>query len=179
MVSVRLHAVPPLCDFMFENIDNGASVAGFWLLGGSAELQIAGFFSVEAGGAWLMSSIWGTEPDRFVRAGVAPILSDRRDSTGVGSVTQLGLTAGYRAFTRFASPDGHDGSEVTRGATGGVSLDFSRFSSPRVAFTYRFAATYTMPLSQTRTGYWGGAYFEEFADLRNALDFSFQIGLAF
>ncbi len=178
LISVRLRASLPLTDLMFMNVSNGVGFGGVWLFGGSAGVEI-GSLSLEAGSAFMLTSIDGTQPDSFVRAGYAPTLSEERDEEGHLNVTKLYFAGGYRQLERFASPDGHDGSELTRAVTATAGIEFSHFKTARVAVTYRFLAGFTQPVSRTTSGYWGdNVYFSGMPDLRNAVDLSFQLGLA-
>lgn len=102
---------------------------------------------------------------------------------------QLDALAGYRLVYRAETRDGHDGSETTHGLRANAGLEVARrpergadeniASSPGV--TLRLLSGVTLPIVQRRADNWADReyYFTADDDLRWALDFAFDVGLAF
>lgn len=193
---LKLHLTPPLGQWVFVNAfgapkSNGEGRAGgalpfardsarpaaVTIVGGSATVELDQFWAFEAGGNWLFTSIEGTGYDLFARAGIAPVILDSRKLDGRGWTAQFDALLGYRALKRYDAPDGHPGTELTHGVRGDVGVEFIRhFGS--TGFGARLLTGLTLPLAQTRTGYWERhSYFDTADDLRVALDVGLDLVL--
>ncbi len=179
-LSVRLRAMLPVTSFMNINAGGTGSQIGVGVAGLSFGAELWHLWAVEAGaGAWF-TSIYGLDTDLFVRSGVAPRIADWRGPDGHGWTLQCDALAGFRQQSRFLSPDGHDGTEETEGVTGNVGFEWARFSSSRGALVLRLLTGVTVPVTQTRTGYWASHnYIDPAADLRYLVDLTFTVGVAF
>jgi hypothetical protein len=175
-VSVRLRFTPPLGSVIF--VGDKASV-GVGLGSASLGIEIRQLLAFEAGAAAIFHDIHGPDPDYFLRLGVVRTARDWRKADGTGWMAQVDLLGGFRQITRSGSPDGHDGSEVTTGATGHVGLEWSDRRPDGTALLLRVIGGATVPLTQTTTGYWGGSYFGSFGEFTFAVDLGFNLGIAF
>jgi hypothetical protein len=179
-VSILMRVALPATRWLFRNPGSGFAVGEVEVLGASVAVELERFWMLEAGASLMLGSIKGTDPDLFARLGVAPVLRDWRRADGRGWMAQLDLLAGYRHLVRSDSPDGHPGSERTNGVTGSAGIELSRFHEPNQALCFRLLSGLTIPVAQTRTGYWASYnYFDKSQDLRYGVDLGFDIGVAF
>lgn len=178
-LSVRLRAMLPLTGFKTHNAGRTGSQIGVGVAGVSFGAELWHLLAVEAGaGAWF-TSIYRLDHGLFARVGVAPRIADWRGPDGQGWTLQCDALVGYSQLSRFLSPDGHDGTEETEGATGNVGFEWARFFSPRGALVFRLLTGVMVPVTQTRTGYWASHnYISPDEDLRYLIDLTFTIGIA-
>lgn len=173
----KLHAALPFGQINLIDLGSGSGrISSVAFAGGSFEAELRRLWAVEVGGAYSLSigGNFPTDYDVFARAGLVPIVYDARDRDGLGWTIQLDALAGYRWLKRHQSADGYLGTETTHGIRGNLGLDFSR-QFPGFALGARLLSGVTLPLAQTRTGYW---YMYKDVDLKWALDLGIDIGIA-
>lgn len=178
---LKLHAALPFTQLSLINTASGlASGSAVTLAGGSVEAELHRLWAVEVGGASVVAieADFPTNVDAFARAGVVPIVYDSRDRQGLGWTIQLDALAGYRWLKRDQSPDGHPGTETSHAVRGNLGLDFTRQYSG-IGFVARVLSGVTVPVAQTRTGYWKShSYINASEDLKWTLDIGIDLGIA-
>jgi len=187
--SFQLHVELPATHWMFVNLGtqrapdgtHGAMGGGVSFGGVSVALAWRRLH-LEVGASHIHTSFDRGALDPFVRAGLTHHVVDLRGVEGLGWTVDLQGLVGYRYLKRFGAPDGHQGEEVTEGATGAVALQAARWFSSRGAFITRLLTGVTVPLAQRRSGYWNypNPYFDRSVDdLRYAVDVALDFGVAF
>jgi hypothetical protein len=178
---VKLHVVLPLAQLNLVNPGGGiGSSSAVTFAGASLEAEFLRLWALEMGAAGVVGigADFPTNSDAFVRGGLVPVVYDARNQEGLGWTIQFDALAGYRWLKRNQSPDGHPGTETTHAIRGNLGLDFTREYSG-IAFVARVLSGVTLPLAQTRTGYWEShSYINAGEDLKWALDLGIDIGVA-